>query len=126
MGSRMLRHLTQAGHAATVHDVDPARCDTVAAAAAATAVPTPRAVAQAADIVFTMLPDGAVVRDVVFGANGLAEGFRPGALLVDSSSAEPGISRETGERLARQGVDMVDAPVSGAEEGARGATLVFM
>jgi 3-hydroxyisobutyrate dehydrogenase len=126
MGSRMLRHLTQAGHAATVYDIDLATRDKVAAATNATAADTPRAVAQASEIVFTMLPDGSVVREVVFGADGLAQGFRPGALMVDCSSAEPSITRDIAERLARQGVAMVDAPVSGAEEGARTATLVFM
>ena len=126
MGSRMLRHLTQAGHAAIVYDIDRARCDEVAAAAGANAADSPRAVAQASDVVFTMLPDGAVVRDVALGANGLAEGLRPGALLVDCSSAEPWITREIAQRLAQQNVEMVDAPVSGAEEGARTATLVFM
>src|SRR5215207_2530947 len=94
MASRMLRHLTQAGHAATVYDIDRPRRDEVAAAANAAAADTPRAVAQASDIVFTMLPDGTVVRDVVLGASGLAEGFRPGALLVECSSAEPWTTRE--------------------------------
>jgi 3-hydroxyisobutyrate dehydrogenase len=126
MGSRMLRHLTAAGHRATVTDIDRATRDQVAAATGATAVESARAVAQVSDIVFTMLRDGAVVRDVVLGPHGLAEGFRAGALLVDCSSAEPWIAREIAERLAAQDVDMVDAPVSGAEEGARTATLVFM
>jgi 3-hydroxyisobutyrate dehydrogenase-like beta-hydroxyacid dehydrogenase len=126
MGSRMLRHLTAAGHRATVYDIDLATRDKVAAATGATPVESPRAVAQAADIVFTMLPDGAVVRGVVLGPDGLAAGFRAGALLVDTSSAEPWITREIAELLAAQDVDTVDAPVSGAEEGARLATLVFM
>ena len=126
MGSRMLRHLTAASHRATVYDIDLGVRDAVARATGATAVDSPRAAAQAADIVFTMLPDGPVVRDVVLGPDGLAQGFRAGALLVDTSSAEPWITREIGERLAQRGVDMVDAPVSGAEEGARLATLVFM
>jgi 3-hydroxyisobutyrate dehydrogenase len=126
MGSRMLRHLTAVGHRATVYDVDPGKRDVVAHATGATAVDSARTVAQAADIVFTMLPDGPVVRDVVLGPDGLAEGFLPGALLVDTSSAEPWITREIAERLAVQNVEMVDAPVSGAEEGARLATLVFM
>ena len=126
MGSRMLRHLTTAGHRATVYDIDRAARDTAARATGATAVDSARAVAQAADIVFTMLPDGPVVRDVVLGADGLGDGFRAGALLVDCSSAEPWITREIAEHLTLQGVEMVDAPVSGAEEGARLATLVFM
>ena len=73
-----------------------------------------------------MLPEGTAVRECVFGANGLAAGFERGAILVDTSSAEPWITRETAARLAGQGVTMIDAPVSGASEGARSATLVFM
>jgi 3-hydroxyisobutyrate dehydrogenase-like beta-hydroxyacid dehydrogenase len=126
MGSRMLAHLTNAGHRATVYDLDLGVRDRVAAATGAAPMDSPRAVAEAADIVFTMLPDGPVVREVVLGADGLAAGFRTGALLVDCSSAEPWITRETGARLAPLGAAMVDAPVSGAEEGARLATLVFM
>jgi 3-hydroxyisobutyrate dehydrogenase len=126
MGSRMLAHLTAAGHRATVYDIDLQARDKVAAATGATPADSPAAVAQAADIVFTMLPDGPVVREVALAPGGLAEGFRAGALLVDTSSAEPWITREVAGRLAGQGVAMVDAPVSGAEEGARLATLVFM
>ena len=56
----------------------------------------------------------------------LVAGFQPGSLLVDTSSAEPWITRETAARLADAGVDMMEAPVSGAVEGAESATLVFM
>lgn len=126
MGSRMLRHLVAAGHAATVYDVDAATLERVAAETGAKPAASPRSVAAVSEIVITMLPEGAVVRDVVLGAEGLAAGFRPGALLLDTSSAEPWITREIGETLGSQGVAMVDAPVSGAEEGARTATLVFM
>lgn len=126
MGSRMLRHLVNGGHSATIFDVDAGTTKKVAAETGASPAENPHAVAAAAEIVITMLPNGQVVRDVVFGESGLSQGFQPGAMLVDTSSAEPWITRETAERLAQQGVDMVDAPVSGAEEGARTATLVFM
>jgi 3-hydroxyisobutyrate dehydrogenase-like beta-hydroxyacid dehydrogenase len=126
MGSRMLPHLVHGGHRATVYDVDAATTRRVANETGATAADSPHAVATAADIVITMLPNGAIVRDVTFGAQGLAQGLKPGSLLLDCSSAEPWITRETAARLAGQDVDMVDAPVSGAEEGARTATLVFM
>ncbi|MEX0589939.1 MAG: NAD(P)-dependent oxidoreductase [Xanthobacteraceae bacterium] len=126
MGSRMLRHLVNGGHAAAIHDIDAATTKKIAAESGAKAAASPRAAAEAAEIVITMLPNGNVVREVVFGADGLAQGFKPGSLLLDTSSAEPWISREIAERLAKQNVEMVDAPVSGAEEGARTATLVFM
>jgi 3-hydroxyisobutyrate dehydrogenase-like beta-hydroxyacid dehydrogenase len=126
MGSRMLPHLVHAGHRLIVYDIDAATAARVAGETGARPVANPRAVTEASDIVITMLPNGAAVRDVALGADGLADGFEPGALLLDCSSAEPWITRETAERLAQRRVEMVDAPVSGAEEGARAATLVFM
>jgi 3-hydroxyisobutyrate dehydrogenase-like beta-hydroxyacid dehydrogenase len=62
----------------------------------------------------------------VFAEHGLAAGFNAGSILLDTSSAEPWITRQTAQRLAEHGVTMIDAPVSGASEGAQGATLVFM
>lgn len=126
MGSRMARNLANAGHSLTVYDADPETTKKVAADIGGQAAASPREAAAVSEIVITMLPNGHVVRDVVFGANGLAEGFRPGSMLLDTSSAEPWIAREIADRLSEQKVEMVDAPVSGAEEGARTATLVFM
>ena len=126
MGSRMARHLAKAGHSLTVHDVDQTTREKVAAEIGARAAATAREAAEASEIVITMLPNGNVVRDAVFGENGLAQGFKPGSLLLDTSSAEPWITREIADRLREQNVDMVDAPVSGAEEGARTGSLVFM
>jgi 3-hydroxyisobutyrate dehydrogenase len=126
MGSRMARNLVKAGHSLTVHDANAETAASVARDIGAQAAASPRDVATASEIVVTMLPNGQIVRDVVFGENGLASGFKPGAMLLDTSSAEPWIAREIADRLAEQKVDMVDAPVSGAEEGARNATLVFM
>ncbi|HEX5778254.1 MAG TPA: NAD(P)-dependent oxidoreductase [Xanthobacteraceae bacterium] len=126
MGSRMARNLAKAGHKLTVFDADAATTAEVANDIDGRAAKSPSEVAAASEIVVTMLPNGHVVRDVVLGDNGLAAGFRPSALLIDCSSAEPWIAREIADALAEQKVEMVDAPVSGAEEGARTATLVFM
>jgi 3-hydroxyisobutyrate dehydrogenase-like beta-hydroxyacid dehydrogenase len=126
MGSRMARNLAKAGHSLTLYDADADTTAKVAKDIGAKAAASPRDVAAASEIVITMLPNGNVVRDVVFGKDGLAAGFKPDSLLLDTSSAEPWIARELAERLGAQQVEMVDAPVSGAEEGARTATLVFM
>jgi 3-hydroxyisobutyrate dehydrogenase-like beta-hydroxyacid dehydrogenase len=83
-------------------------------------------VAQRSDVVITMLPNGKVVQEVVFGEDGLAAGFAKGGLLLDTSSSEPWLTKETAMRLSEQGVGMVDAPVSGAQWGAQKAELVFM
>lgn len=127
MGSAMAGHLAKGGHTLALYDIGPEATDRVASRhEGALAARSPRAVAEAADVVFTMLPDGPAVRECVFGKDGLAQGFKQGAVLVDTSSAEPWITREIAARLAELGVAMVDAPVSGAREGAESATLVFM
>jgi len=76
--------------------------------------------------VFTMLPDGHVVREVAIGADGLINGLAPGSLLVDTSSSQPWITAETAAALGAAGIAMVDAPVSGAQWGAQAAVLVFI
>ncbi len=123
----MASHLARAGYPVALHDVAAGVADRLAAELpGARACATAAAVARGSDIVITMLPNGRVVRDVALGAGGLAEGLAPGALLLDTSSAEPWITRETAKALKAQGVAMVDAPVSGAAWGAQAAELVFM
>lgn len=127
MGAPMAGHLARAGYLLTVYDIDRAKADGVSALHEGVRVAdTPSAVAKASDIVITMLPSGAYVRDVALGEGGLIEGFQPGALLLDTSSAEPWLTVDTAAALAARGVDMVDAPVSGAQVGAKAAELVFM
>ena len=127
MGGAMAGHLAKGGHALILYDIAPKAAQKVARRhKGARAVRSPSEVAEASEVVFTMLPEGNAVRECVLGPDGLAAGFKPGAILVDTSSAEPWLTRETAARLAEQGVSMVDAPVSGASEGARSATLVFM
>jgi 3-hydroxyisobutyrate dehydrogenase len=67
-----------------------------------------------------------VVRDTVSGEAGIAAGLKAGALLIDTSSSEPWLTRETAARVAARGAAMIDAPVSGAVWGAEAAELVFM
>ena len=127
MGSAMAGHLALGGHTLALYDIVPAAARKVARRhKGARVARSLREVAQVSEVVFTMLPDGEAVRECVLGAAGLAEGFAPGAMLVDTSSAEPWIAREIAARLAERGVAMVDAPVSGAKEGAENAALVFM
>jgi 3-hydroxyisobutyrate dehydrogenase-like beta-hydroxyacid dehydrogenase len=127
MGSNMAAQLAAHGHRLALHDRDAAAADRVAARLPeALSLRSPREVAAASNIVITMLPNGLIVQDVVFGDDGLAAGLAEGALLIDCSSAEPWLSRDTAQRLAAHGVAMIDAPVSGAEVGAREGTLVFM
>ena len=128
MGTPMVTHLHNAGYRVTLHDLNPATARQLAKALGgqARAVGSPRALAEQSDIVITMLPNGQVVQNVALGKNGLIEGFKPGSLLLDTSSAEPWITQTTAQALARQKVVLVDAPVSGAQWGAQEANLVFM
>ena len=128
MGAPMSAHLHRAGHAVTLLDLDPIVAQTHADAlgAGACATRSLRELAERSDIVITMLPNGTVVQQAVLAEDGLAAGFRPGSLLLDTSSSEPWLTQQTAAALAKGGVSMVDAPVSGAQWGAQKAELVFM
>ncbi len=127
MGSPMAGHLAKAGYALAVHDIDRSKAEALAAEHPGIVVAdTPRAIGEFADIVITMLPSGSCVREVVLGSSGVIPGLQDGGLLLDTSSSEPWITIETAKVLAKEGIDMVDAPVSGAQVGARSAQLVFM
>ncbi|MDO9285760.1 MAG: NAD(P)-dependent oxidoreductase, partial [Aquabacterium sp.] len=124
----MAGHLARAGHRLTLLDAQPAASQELATTLGgeARAVATPAEVAAHSDIVITMLPNGSVVQQVALGEQGLLQGLRPGALLLDTSSAEPWLTQATAAALAERGATMVDAPVSGAAWGAAEANLVFM
>jgi 3-hydroxyisobutyrate dehydrogenase-like beta-hydroxyacid dehydrogenase len=128
MGAPMAGHLARAGHRLRLHDANAAAARTLAQTlgGAARACDTPAALAEGCDVVITMLPNGQVVQQVALGESGLLHGMRPGALLLDTSSSEPWLTRRTAAALAERDVAMVDAPVSGAQWGAEAAELVFM
>ncbi len=127
MGVPMARHLGEAGHRVQGFDVSGAALERLRAAhGAAVRCRSARDAAHGADVVFTMLPNGRVVRDSVLGPDGIAAALKSGALLVDTSSSEPWLTRETAAAVAARGAAMVDAPVSGAQWGAEAAELVFM
>ena len=124
MGAPMATHLAKAGYEMSLYDIDREALHRLSEVG--TVAASPREVAERSDIVITMLPDGKVVREVALGEHGLIEGLQPGALLVDTSSSEPWLTRQTGAELNKRGVAMVDAAVSGAQWGAQAAELVFM
>jgi 3-hydroxyisobutyrate dehydrogenase len=84
---------------------------------------SPAAVAGASDIVITMVSDTPDVDAVLFGPKGVAEGAKAGTLVVDMSTISPSATRDFAARLAKQGVSMLDGPVSGGSEGAKKGTL---
>lgn len=127
MGNPMAGHLVRAGYSVALYDINRSAAEEVAAGNAKAQVKsTPREVAEFSDIVVTMLPSGKYVREVVLGENGLLHGFKAGSLLLDTSSSEPWITTEISEVLQGIGVELIDAPVSGAQPGAVAGELVFM
>jgi len=127
MGAPMAAHLARAGFALTIHDLNRASADRLASECPGIRVAdTPKEVAEVSDIVVTMLPSGEYVHQVALGQSGLTAGFRPGGLVLDTSSSEPWLTVQTAKALAAEGIEMVDAPVSGAQAGAQAAQLLFM
>lgn len=125
MGKPMSKNLLKAGYDLVVCDVVKSAVDEVVAAGAKAAA-TPKAVAEQADIIITMLPNSPHVKQVVLGENGVIEGAQKGAVVVDMSSIAPLVSREVAGKLAEKGIEMLDAPVSGGEPKAIDGTLSVM
>jgi 3-hydroxyisobutyrate dehydrogenase-like beta-hydroxyacid dehydrogenase len=87
---------------------------------------TPRAVAEAADLVFTSIPDDAALEDVASGPDGILAGLAPAKTWVDLSTVSPRASREVAERVRERGALMLDAPVSGSVPQVQAGTLTIM
>ncbi|WP_173892753.1 MULTISPECIES: NAD(P)-dependent oxidoreductase [unclassified Pseudomonas] len=126
MGLPMCRRLLAAGYPLTVWNRNPAKCAPLVEAGARQ-VATPAELCEQADVVMLCLADTAVVREVVFGPAGVAEGAKPGQLLVDFSSLEPTATREMAAELAdKAGMAWLDSPVSGGVVGAEAGSLAIM
>lgn len=126
MGLPMCRRLLAAGYPLTVWNRNPQKCASLVAAGARQ-VATPAQLCEHADLVLLCLANTDVVRQVVFAADGIAQGARAGQLLLDLSSLEPTATREMAAMLARDtGMAWVDAPVSGGTPGAESGSLAIM
>ncbi len=125
MGKPMARNLLRAGYPLVVHNRSRLAVDELVAEGAVDGR-SPQGVAEHSDVVITMLPDTPDVERVIFGPEGLVEGFRPGAVLVDMSTISPVATRAMAARLRERGVEMLDAPVSGGQQGAQEGTLSIM
>ena len=124
MGRPMAKNLIKAGYALTVYDKFAPTDDLVALGAVA--AKSNKDVAAQSDIIITMLPNSPHVKEAVMGENGVLEGARPGAILVDMSSIAPSASQEICAAAKAKGVTMLDAPVSGGEPKAIDGTLAIM
>jgi 3-hydroxyisobutyrate dehydrogenase-like beta-hydroxyacid dehydrogenase len=120
MGSRVVKRLLDAGHSVAGYNRTSAKAQWLVDAGMTQAA-SPRAVAESADVTFTMVTNSAALRSVMEGEQGLLAGMKPGRIHVDMSTVSPAISRELAERVKAAGASMLDAPVSGSvvtlEEG---------
>ncbi len=123
MGRPMALNLHNARHSLIVPDrvslADDVR-------AIAEVVPDGRTVAARSEVVILMVPDTPDVESVLFAPNGVAEGLKPGTLVIDMSSISPIETKAFARRINALGCDYLDAPVSGGEVGAKQATLTIM
>lgn len=124
MGKPMAKNLLKAGYTLLVNTHKQATMDEMAAVGAVLA--TQQEIGEKCDIVMTMLPNSPQVKEVMLGENGVAAHMKPGSIFVDMSSINPIASKEIAAELAKHGVDMLDAPVSGGEPKAIDGTLSFM
>ena len=124
MGAGMASNLQKAGHQLVVHDLS-RQAASRHLANGATWAESPRAVAEAVDVVFTSLPTPADVEKVGTGEDGLLSGFRKGSAWFDLSTNAVSVVRALHAQLAEQGVEFLDAPVSGGPRGANSGRLAI-
>ncbi|OIO93351.1 MAG: 2-hydroxy-3-oxopropionate reductase [Anaerolineae bacterium CG2_30_64_16] len=125
MGQGMSRNLLHAGYDLTVWNRTASKATELIRGGARPAA-TPAALAAGCDVIIICVSDTPDVEAVLFGENGVSQGIREGALVIDCSTISPIKTREFANRLADQGVAMLDAPVSGGSEGAAKGTLSIM
>ena len=125
MGKPMSKNLLKAGHNVVCYDRTKAAMDEVVAAGG-TAATSVAEVAKQCSFIITMLPNSPQVAEVALGEGGIADNAKSGTLLVDMSSIAPLAAREIHDGLAKKGIRMLDAPVSGGEPKAIDGTLSVM
>ena len=125
MGNPMSKNLLKAGHELVVCDFNKDAVAEVVAAGAKEGA-NGAEIAKECDVIITMLPNSPHVRSVALGENGIVEGAHEGTVLIDMSSIDPVESKKIGAELAKKGIEMLDAPVSGGEPKAIDGTLSVM
>lgn len=125
MGKPMARNLLKAGHSVVAHNRSRGAVDELSKEGAQSATSS-KEVAEQSEIVITMLPDSPDVELVYTGEQGIFSGIKSGQLLIDMSSISPVVARKLAAEAEKRRCEMIDAPVSGGEAGAVGATLSIM
>jgi 3-hydroxyisobutyrate dehydrogenase-like beta-hydroxyacid dehydrogenase len=125
MGQPMALNLVKAGFLVKVFNRTRSKAEPLERAGARVAS-TPAEAARQAEVVMTIVSDSAAMEEVVCGKDGVLETIRSGAVLIDSSTISPAVSRKLACHLAGKGASMLDAPVTGSKHGAEKGELTFM
>ncbi|WP_020528626.1 NAD(P)-dependent oxidoreductase [Flexithrix dorotheae] len=125
MGVSMVGHLMDNGYQATVYNRTKSKAQTLLDKGASWAE-TPKAVAENADIIFTIVGFPKDVEEVYFGENGILNGVKSGSMLVDMTTTKPSLAQSIYEAGVKKGVKSIDAPVSGGDVGAKNGALSIM
>lgn len=125
MGSRMANRLLDKGHAVVGYNRTRSKAQWLIDRGMKWGH-SPRAIAQAADVIFVMVTDSKALEGVSDGPDGFLAGLRQGSVIVDMSTVSPAVSRAVAEKVRQQGADMVDAPVSGSVATLEAGKLTVM
>jgi 3-hydroxyisobutyrate dehydrogenase-like beta-hydroxyacid dehydrogenase len=127
MGFPMAGHLkTKGGHEVTVYNRTTAKAESWVEKFGGALGKTPAEAARDADFVFTCVGNDDDLRSVTTGAGGVLESMKPGAILIDNTTASAEVARELEEAARNKGVAFIDAPVSGGQAGAENGVLTVM
>ena len=125
MGNAMCGHLIDAGHTVYVYNRTRDKAGNLMERGARWC-PSPKTVAESAEVIFSIVGYPSDVQEVILSAEGALAGAKTGAVIVDMSTSSPDLARRIHERAHQKGVAALDAPVSGGDIGAREATLAIM
>jgi 3-hydroxyisobutyrate dehydrogenase-like beta-hydroxyacid dehydrogenase len=126
LGSRIATRLLRTGFSLEIYDIADVAVRMFNMDVGGIITGSPKMMAQACEIIITVLPSAAEVREVAFGWEGLARGFTKGGVLIDMGSSDPMATSRLAEELAGCGIDMVDAPALGTAEEAKTGKLTFV
>jgi 3-hydroxyisobutyrate dehydrogenase len=127
MGLPMAARIATHGYPLHAYDAAAAALEAICAVSGVKASASLAAIGRECEVVVLMLPDSAVVKQVLFGGkDALAAQLKQGAVVIDMSSSDPSVTRELGPRLQAAGVDFIDAPVSGGVKRAVDGSLAIM
>ena len=125
MGGNMARHVLEAGYDLQVNDIRKEAAQPLLDKGA-TWQDTPKAMAQASEVVLTSLPGPPEVEEVTFGKDGLSSGWKKGDIYIDTSTNSPTAIARIAEKAGEMGVTVLDAPVTGGVGGAEQGKLNFL